>query len=219
MKKPLEILLIDSQTLMREGLRSIIEMNEDMRVVAAVKSEEEALMIAKEKQPELIVIDIQMIKLSEHNLLKELKQSVQKGKILILTNKEEEDDIISEVISHCDGLLLKNMTNDMLVQAIRNVTKGELIIPHIFAKSLLHNYSNVSNIKEQNEPKQESGIKFSNREKDVAQLLSEGHSNKTIAQLLFISEGTTKNYISDIYSKIGIKERGRAISFLKHYLS
>lgn len=215
-------MIVDDQTLMREGLKTIIELEEDMEVVATAENGEEAIRKAEQTQPDLILMDIQMPIMNGIDSLKEIKSKLNDVKILILTTFANDDYIISGLLNGSEGFLLKDMNYDQLISSIRSAYQGQIILPNLIAKKLAKRIA-------QHEPERprvfnqdfinDKGIRFSKREKEVIELLVQGFSNKKIADSLFISEGTVKNYISEVYSKIEINDRAQAIIYLNQFMS
>ena len=213
----LKILIADDQTLMREGLKTIIDLEDDMEVIATADDGLEALEKANELNPDLILMDIQMPNMNGIESLKRIKDRSPDTRIIILTTFAEDDYIIEGLSNGADGFLLKDMNYDQLIVSIREAAMGQLLIPNVIAtklakrlskyNSMLKNEIDVVKLKKQ-------GIQFSDREKEVAILVAKGYSNKKIAEQLFISEGTVKNYISEIYSKLGVKDRAKAVVYL-----
>lgn len=215
--KKIRLIIADDQTLMREGLKTIIELESDMEVVATAEDGIAAYEQAIELGPDIILMDIQMPNMNGLESLKKIKEAHPNTKIIILTTFGEEDYIVEGLANGADGFLLKDMNYDKLIAYIREAASGQMLIPNVIAKKLAKRLSKynamVKNELEVGKLKKQ-GIQFSEREKEVAALVAKGYSNKSIAKELFISEGTVKNYISEIYSKLGVKDRAKAIVFL-----
>lgn len=215
--KKIKILIADDQTLMREGLKTIIDLEDDMKVVATAEDGKEALEKAEEHEPDIILMDIQMPQMNGIESLINIKRVNPHISIVILTTFADDEYIIEALSNGADGFLLKDMNYDKLIASIRDAITGQLMIPNVIASklakrlskfnSIIENEINVVKLKKQ-------GINFSEREREVASLIVKGFSNRKIAQELFISEGTVKNYISEIYSKLGVKDRAKAIVYL-----
>lgn len=215
--KKIKILIADDQTLMREGLKTILDLEDDMEVIATAEDGLEAIEKAKEYNPDIILMDIQMPNLNGLESLKRIKEMNKNTRILILTTFTEEDYIVEGLSNGADGFLLKDMNYDKLISSIRDAAAGQLLIPNIVARKLANRLSKYNSMLK-NElyvgKLKKRGIHFSEREKEVAALVAKGYSNKNIAQELYISEGTVKNYISEIYSKLGVKDRAKAVVYL-----
>ncbi|WP_078552713.1 response regulator [Bacillus alkalicellulosilyticus] len=213
----LKVLIADDQTLMREGLRTIIDLEEDMKVVATAQDGMDAIEKTKEYQPDVVLLDIQMPRMNGIQSLIEIKKNQPKTCILILTTFAEEEYIIEALSNGVDGFLLKDMNYDQLISSIRDAVGGQLMVPQVVAVKLAKRLASLNTVMEHelNLGKlKKQGIHFSEREREVANLVVKGLSNKKIAEELFITEGTVKNYISEIYSKLGVKDRAKAIVYL-----
>ncbi|MDT8861927.1 response regulator transcription factor [Alkalihalobacillus sp. MEB130] len=214
----IKVLIVDDQTLMREGIKTIIDLEEDMHVVATAENGLEAVEKAVTFQPDMILMDVQMPVLGGIASLTELKKKLPKVKVLILTTFSEDQYVIDSLANGADGFLLKDMNYDQLIVSIREVVLHDLMIfPQVIGKrvaALLSEYNMSHETNRIVELLKKDGIRFSEREREVANLLAKGLANKKIAEKLFISEGTVKNYISEIYSKLGVKDRSKAIIYL-----
>ncbi|UOE95592.1 response regulator transcription factor [Alkalihalobacillus sp. LMS39] len=213
----IRVLIADDQTLMREGLRTIIDLEDDMEVVATAQDGLDAIEKVEQFEPTLVLMDIQMPKMNGIESLIEIKKRYSHICVLILTTFAEDDYIVEGLANGVDGFLLKDMNYDQLIASIRDAANGQLMIPNIVARKLAERLSNFNSMWEQEisvVKLQKHGVHFSEREREVASLIAKGLSNKKIAEELFISEGTVKNYISEIYSKLGVKDRAKAIIYL-----
>ncbi len=219
-KTPLSVLIVDDQTLMREGLKTIIDLEDDMRVVDTAENGKEAIIKAEQCRPDIVLMDIQMPIMNGIDSLIEIKKIYPHICILILTTFADDDYIIEGLAYGANGFLLKDMNYDQLIASIRVAVNGQMILPNVIGHKLAKRISKSISIvqKELNEGEiKENGFRFSKREQEVASLIAQGLSNKKIAEQLFISEGTVKNYISEIYSKLGVNDRSKAISLLNNY--
>ncbi|WP_078428937.1 response regulator [Alkalihalobacterium alkalinitrilicum] len=214
----INILIADDQTLMREGLKTIIDLEEDMKVVATAEDGQDAIEKTNEANPNLILMDIQMPNMNGIESLKRIKETHPNVRIIILTTFAEDEYIIEGLASGADGFLLKDMNYDQLIHSIREAANGQLMLPTVIATKLAKHLSKYNSImeNEMNVVKlKKQGIHLSDREREIASLIMQGTSNRKIAEELYISEGTVKNYISEIYSKLGVKDRAKAIVYLK----
>lgn len=201
--KMIKLMIVDDQTLMRDGLKTIIELEEDIDVVALAEDGEEAVKLNEKINPDVILMDIRMPIMNGVESVKAIKKVDDDVSILMLTTFDDEEYIIEALAYGADGYLLKDIAADQLIDYIRAGYKGEIMLPAKIARKLavkLREQEEVTNnIENINDIALED---FSQRELEIARNLSRGLTNKQIAKELFISEGTVKNYISTIYSKL-----------------
>ncbi|WEK54810.1 MAG: response regulator transcription factor [Candidatus Cohnella colombiensis] len=214
----LKILIADDQTLMRDGLQTILQLEDDIDVIATAENGEEACNLVMTLQPDIVLMDIRMPVMNGIEAVKKLKLDSPHTKVLVLTTFDEDDYIIDALASGAVGFLLKDIPTDKLLQAIRDTAKGELMLPSSIAIKLAARLATPSS-EERTFSAQKRGkisdLKFTDREMSIIVLMVEGRNNRQIAQLLFMSEGTVKNYISTIYDKIGTNDRTQAVLWLK----
>ncbi|MBI6875327.1 response regulator transcription factor [Clostridium aciditolerans] len=203
----IKILIADDQTLMRDGLKTILELEDNFKVVGTAKDGEEVLDFCKKDSPNLVLMDIRMPKMDGVKCTKILKSLYPEIVVLILTTFNDVDYIVEALNYGAAGYILKDIEGDELVKAINDACKGSLMLPSSVAKKLVEKLSEKAIIK----PKEKNILlDFSEREIEIAKMLSMGFNNRQIASSLFISEGTVKNYISNIYSKLGTSDRTAA---------
>lgn len=207
----IKVLIADDQTLMRDGLKTILDLEDDIEVIATAENGEIAFKKASELNPDVILMDIRMPIMNGVDSVKRIKSILPKVSVIMLTTFDDDEYIIEALSNGASGYLLKDMPAEKLIEAIRDSLKGQLFIPtNIAAKLISRLYE-----KETSKKTFKKDLDLSERELQVSSLLIEGYNNKQISSKLFISEGTVKNYISNIYSKIGISDRTKAALFLK----
>ncbi len=207
----IKVLIADDQTLMRDGLKTILDLEEDIEVIATAENGEIAFQKSIELTPDVILMDIRMPIMNGVDSVKKIKSILPKVAVIMLTTFDDDEYIIEALSNGASGYLLKDMPSEKLIEAIRDSLKGQLFIPtNIAAKLISRLYE-----KEASKNTLKRDLSLSERELQVSSLLIEGYNNKQISSKLFISEGTVKNYISNIYSKIGISDRTKAALFLK----
>lgn len=217
----IHILITDDQTLMRDALQTIISLEEDMKVVGMAKDGEQALELVRSLQPDLILMDIQMPGMTGIECTKRIKQLYPDTVVLILTTFSEDEYIVDALASGATGFLLKDMPGDRLVLSIRDAVSGHYMLPSVIAAKLA---ARISRVSQTTHSRLDAGRRrtdnpaFTAREKSIILLLLEGKTNRQIADLLIMSEGTVKNYVSSIYNKIGTNDRTLAIIALKEWL-
>lgn len=214
----LKIIIADDQTLMRDGLQTILQLEDDIEVVATAENGEEACRLVAIHDPDLVLMDIRMPVMNGIEAVKKLREQSPHTKVLVLTTFDEDDYIIDALASGAVGFLLKDIPTDKLLQAIRDAANGSIMLPSSIAVKLA---ARLAAPQHNTRPpiagtrNKLTEVKFTDREMSIIALMVEGRNNRDIAQLLFMSEGTVKNYISSIYDKIGTNDRTQAVIWLK----
>lgn len=209
----IKVLLADDQVLLRDSLKTIINMDTSLEVVATAANGREAVELAEKHQPQVVLMDIRMPEMDGVESIKNIKSKFPQIKVIMLTTFNDEEYII-EALSHgASGYLLKDIEIDKLIETIKDAAAGRTILPGDVAIKLAAGLSKLTQAK-----KSEidiSDLELSEREKEISSMLVQGFTNKQISMSLYISEGTVRNYISNIYSKINISDRTQAVLYLK----
>ncbi|WP_168120390.1 response regulator transcription factor [Paenibacillus sp. HB172176] len=214
----ISIVLADDQTLMRDGLDTILSLQPDMQVVGMARDGEEALAMTLELKPDIVLMDIRMPGMDGIECTKQIKASQPGSVILILTTFADDGYIIDALAGGATGFLLKDIPGEKLAQAIRDAVKGDLLLPSSVASRLAARITS-SDVSAQAlvgaSRLKAKGVKLSEKEKEIGRAMMEGKTNKEIASLLFMSEGTVKNYVSSVYAKLGTRDRTVAMMTLR----
>jgi DNA-binding NarL/FixJ family response regulator len=206
--KKIRVMLVDDQLLLREGLKTIINIQENMEVAAEAENGERALACLEETAVDVVLMDIQMPVMNGVEATAAINKSYPAASIIILTTFDDDDFIIDALANGAAGYLLKDIDGPHLIRAIRDAHEGQLILPGRIAAKLAARISGQTAPKG---PLKGEGLPSLNeREREIGALLAQGLSNRQIAKTLFLSEGTVKNYVSEIYSKLGNSNRTQA---------
>jgi DNA-binding NarL/FixJ family response regulator len=213
----IRIIIVDDQRLMREGLSMILDLEQTLEVVALASNGVEAIELVKQHRPDVVLMDIRMPILDGVQGTTQILAAYPKTKILMLTTFHDKDLIISAMQSGARGYLLKDMPSEAIVQAIRSVYRGGIVMQEdvtgkIIAELAGRNQNNtIPSMREKEEHKKLKQL--TNREIEVLRLLGSGFNNREVARKLYISEGTVKNHISSILKKLEIRDRTQAALF------
>ncbi|MGN0351115.1 MAG: response regulator [Roseburia sp.] len=202
----IKIMIADDHSMIREGLKQLLELDGDMKVIAEASNGEECLDLLGTYRPNVLLLDINMPKKNGLQVLQELKNKKNKPKILVLTVHNEVDYLLKAVEIGVDGYLLKDSESAELRKAIQTVVDGETYIQPSLIPAL--NAKMVE--KDSDKDKIES---LTRRELQVLKLLAVGSYNKEIAEELGISERTVKNHVSNIFKKLEVTDRTQAAVF------
>jgi DNA-binding NarL/FixJ family response regulator len=196
-------MLVDDHAVLRDGLRNIISVEEDIEVVGEAVSGDDALLQVEKCSPDLILMDINMPMKNGVEVTGILKKQYPDIKILVLTMHSHEEYFMSAIREGADGYLLKDAPSDQVVEAIRTVARGESVIHPSMTRKLLAFHQ------QKQTPQEDTTL--TEREKEVLLCLVEGLSNKEIADRLFISDKTVKIHVSKIFKKLNVKSRSQVV--------
>ena len=196
MPDPIRILLVDDQRLMREGLRTLLELEADLDVVGEAEDGQQALLAYEKLAPSVILMDIRMPVLDGVQATRRLLERWPEAKIIILTTFDDDQYVFEGLRAGALGYLLKDVSGEELSQAIRTVAQGGALIEPSIARRVLAEFSRLA------PPGAQAAAslteELSEREAEVLRLLARGLTNRQIAERLFLAEGTIKNYVSKI---------------------
>jgi DNA-binding NarL/FixJ family response regulator len=199
----IRLMLVDDHAVLRDGLRNIISLVDDIEVVGEAVSGDDALLQVEKCKPDMILMDINMPMKNGVEVTGILKKKFPHIKILVLTMHSHEEYFMSAIREGADGYLLKDAPSDQVVEAIRTVARGESVIHPSMTRKLLAFH--------QQKQTQQEDTTLTEREKEVLLCLVEGLSNKETADRLFISDKTVKIHVSKIFKKLNVKSRSQVV--------
>lgn len=203
----IRVVLVDDQTLMRRGLRGLLDLTEDIRVIGEASDGEEALRTITEAAPDVVLLDVRMPKLTGIEVLKELRAQGKLPPILLLTTFDDDAALLEGIRAGARGFLLKDVSLERLTEAIRAVAAGETLIRPVVTERVLRGLEQIPAAFESLDPPD----RLTRRELEILRLMAGGYSNREIADALGGTEGTIKNHASSILSKLGVRDRTRAV--------
>jgi DNA-binding NarL/FixJ family response regulator len=208
MAKRIRILLVDDQTMFREGLKTLLSVQPDFEVVGEAGDGEQALQKTASLHPEVILMDLRMPVLDGVAATRRLRRDHPECKVIILTTFDEDEYIYEGLRAGALGYLLKDTASDKLFEAIRLAARGESFLQPSVAAKLLTQFARLAD----QLPRLSSTLTepLSDRELEVLRLVASGDSNREIAAKLFIAEGTVKNHITNILGKLEVSDRTQA---------
>ncbi len=210
----IRIMLVDDHDMVRAGLRTAIEIEDDMEVVAEASSGEECLDQLPSVAVDVILMDVMMEGLGGVEACRLVKERGQRPRVLMLTSSSDEQAVLSSLVAGANGYLLKNVGRDELLRSIRAANDGQttldqnvtaLVTKQLMSLSQGQGESGLSGQLEENP--------LSEREMDVIGLIAQGKTNKEIAAELIIAEKTARNHVSRILTKLGLTRRSQAAAW------
>lgn len=199
----IKILIADDHSMVREGLKQLIELEDDIEVIAQAGDGQEAIDKIHEFKPDVVLLDINMPIMNGLEVLEKLKETNEEVNVLILTIHNEIEYLYRAVEIGVNGYVLKDSESDVLIKAIRSIYNGESYIQPNMASLLFKKINGELD-------NQVKHSKLTKREVEVLKLITQGLLNKEIADQLCISEKTVKNHVSNIFKKIEVSDRTQA---------
>lgn len=200
----INVMLVDDHNMVREGIKQLIETEDDIKVIAQACNGNQAIEMANIYKPDIILMDINMPEKNGIEAIKEIKSTDEDCKIIVLTIHHEREYLLKTIELGAQGYVLKDSDHNILISAIRMVNNGETFIQPNMLMDVVKAYENKKN------DRQLRGNNLTERELEVLELIADGLVNKNIAKTLFISEKTVKNHISNIFKKINVTDRTQA---------
>lgn len=206
----LKVLIADDDALIRESLKLLLDMEEDIEVSGVASNGQEAFDICRKEMPDLVLMDIRMPIMDGVLGTKLIKNSFRDVKVVILTTFKDDEYIREAIKNGAEGYILKNQSSDSIVDCLRAVYKGNAVFQKDIASAL------ASMMEKERRSKPHADL--TERERSVMRLISEGLSNKEISAKLYLSEGTVRNYVTALLDKLELRDRTQlAIYYLKNY--
>jgi len=201
----IRVLICDDQVVVCEGLRAILSTAPGIEVVGIGNDGEEALKLVESLHPDLVLMDLKMPVMNGIEATRAIRQRFQDVRVLVLTTYDFDEWVFDAIRSGASGYLLKDTPRDALVSAIQGTLSGKTYVDPAVAGKLFHQVSQSPTAPDNNLVEL-----LSERELAVLRLLARGFNNTEIAQKLFLSEGTVRNYVSSLFSKLGVADRTQA---------
>lgn len=209
------ILIVDDQALFREGLRTLLSVQPEFEVLGEASNGVEALRMAAQLQPNIILMDLRMPVMDGVTATQRLHEALPRCKVIVLTTFDDDELVFDGLRAGAVGYLLKDVSSDKLFEAIRTTQRGEyFLLPSITAK-VMAEFSRLSRIAPA--PSEALAEPLSPRELEILRLVATGASNREIADMLVIAEGTVKNHLTNILGKLSAKDRMQAVIKAKEY--
>ena len=203
----IQVCLVDDQTLVRQGIRSLLELSDNIRIVAEASDGRQAVELIPEIRPDVVLMDMRMPVMSGLEALQHMAAEGSLRPTIILTTFDDDQLVLSGLKAGARGYLLKDVSLDQLVDAIQTVASGGSLVQPAVTQRLLSGLEAMHN----DFTSLDRPDPLTERETEILRLMAGGYSNKEIANSLGVAEGTVKNHVSNILSKLGVRDRTRAV--------
>ncbi len=211
----IRIMIVDDQSLIRDGLAMILNLRPELEVVGTASDGDEVVQKVKQLQPEIILMDIRMPRMNGVEGTRLVREKFPYIKVLMLTTFSDSELIFEALEQGASGYLLKDMETDAIVQAILTVHGGGAVLPQDITAQIVKELKKTKTVVERTPPGQLEQL--TEREVEVLREVGLGLNNKEIAKKLFITEGTVKNHVSNLISKLELRDRTQAAIYAVRY--
>ena len=214
----MRIVLVDDHEVVRLGIKSLLEQNPQFEVVGEANNAKEAVEITGKTKPDIVLMDIRLPGVSGIEACEQITQLYPDVRVVMLTSYAEDEMLFSAIRAGASGYLLKQISSEDLIRSLESVRRGDALLDPLVTQRVFQEVRRAV--------KEEEASAFailSQQEKHVLILVSEGKTNREIPKALFLGEGTVRNYVSSILSKLGASNRAEAAAYavehnLKEYL-
>jgi len=201
----MKIIICDDQAVIRDGLEMLLILEKDIQVIGSAPDGAEAIELAAQKQPDLILMDLKMPGTNGIEATREIRARFPQIKILVLTTYDDDEWVFDAIRAGASGYLLKDTPRQKIVEAIRGTMDGKSFLDPSVAGKLMNQVAS-----NQTQPASVLAERLTERELDVLRLIAKGFNNSDIAAQLHLSEGTVRNHVSAILEKLGVSDRTQA---------
>jgi DNA-binding NarL/FixJ family response regulator len=216
----INVLLADDQELIREGIKMILSLDNEIEVVGEAENGKQIYVLLNKIIPDVILMDIRMPIMNGVEATKLVKEKYPNIKVIILTTFNEDEYIFKGLKNGADGYILKDSSSDEIIKAIKTAYTGNILLnPEVMTKVVraLNQMNSVIPQKSIDNSKENNLFLLTPRELEVAKLISDGKSNKYICETLFLTEGTVKNYVTKILEKLELNSRTELALYIKQF--
>jgi two-component system nitrate/nitrite response regulator NarL len=199
-----KIMLVDDHPLLRKGLNQLIELEDDMEVIAEASDGKSAITLAEELEPDLIVLDLNMQGMDGLETLHAMRNAQVTSRIIMLTVSDNDEDVVRAITFGADGYLLKDMDPEQIIVRLREALNGTMVISDKLTHVL------IGALRKGDDGRTKQLASLTSRELEILKLIAKGLSNKLIARELDISDGTVKVHVKHVLKKLGLRSRVEA---------
>ncbi|MCX6636092.1 MAG: response regulator transcription factor [Acidobacteria bacterium] len=204
----IRVLIADDHPIVRDGLRRLLSLEDDIEVVGEAADGRETLELVGQLDPDIVLLDLRMPNLDGLAALQALQTSYRRTKVVVLTASEDKNEFLQAMKLGCSGIVLKQTAPELIVKSIRKVHAGEIWLDSHTTAAVMRQFATAGGetaASGSTKPRERSPL--STREREIVSFVAQGYKNKEMAEKMFISEQTVKNHLHNIFDKLGVSDR------------
>jgi DNA-binding NarL/FixJ family response regulator len=205
-KATIRIVLADDHPIVRDGLKKLLQLEDDFEVVGEASDGREVIEKVQELDPDVLLLDLRMPNLDGLSALQAVQQTNKRTRVIVLTASEDKNEFVQAMKLGCSGIVLKQTAPDLIVKSIRKVYGGEIWLDSHTTAAVMRQFSTGLESSGGGAKGRERSP-LSTREREIVALVAQGYKNKEMAEKMFISEQTVKNHLHNIFDKLGVSDR------------
>ena len=207
-KKRIRVLIADDHPIVRDGLKRLLGLEDDIDVVGEASDGNEVLELVAQLEPDIVLLDLRMPNVDGLSALQSLQSSLGRSKVIVLTASEDKNEFVQAMKLGCSGIVLKQTSPDLIVKSIRKVQAGEIWLDSHTTAAVMRQFASTPEMAVSGGgSKGRERSPLSAREREIVAFVAQGYKNKEMAEKMFISEQTVKNHLHNIFDKLGVSDR------------
>lgn len=207
-KRQIRVLIADDHPIVRDGLRRLLSLEDDIDVVGEAADGNQVLELVAQLEPDIILLDLRMPNVDGLAALQNLQGSLARSRVIVLTASEDKNEFVQAMKLGCSGIVLKQTSPDLIVKSIRKVHAGEIWLDSHTTAAVMRQFATTTDMLGPSGPaKGRERSPLSAREREIVAFVAQGYKNKEMAEKMFISEQTVKNHLHNIFDKLGVSDR------------
>jgi DNA-binding NarL/FixJ family response regulator len=203
----IRVLISDDHPLIREGLRRLLGLENDLEIVGEAGDGEATVAMVEKLDPDVVLLDLRMPGMDGFGALQRINKLTKRTKVIVLTASEDKNEFVQAMKMGCSGIVLKQTASELIVKSIRRVHAGEIWLDSHTTAAVMRQFAAPTDGAAQSNLRSRDRSPLSQREREIVALVAQGYKNKEMAEKMFISEQTVKNHLHNIFDKLGVSDR------------
>jgi two-component system nitrate/nitrite response regulator NarL len=204
----ISVLVADDHPIVREGLRRLLALEEDIEIVGEVGDGDSVVAMVDQLDPDILLLDLRMPGMDGLSALQRIQKLGRKTKTIVLTASEDKNEFVQAMKLGCSGIVLKQTASELIVKSIRKVHAGEIWLDSHTTAAVMRQFASPMDLASPGgTARTRDRSPLSHREREIVALVAQGYKNKEMAEKMFISEQTVKNHLHNIFDKLGVSDR------------